>query len=326
MKDIMHIAFGVDDKYVMPLGVLIKSILLTNPQQKIVFHVLAEKLSAKNKKLLSELCASSSVHISFYNITRQDIGRFNKYSFDYAGSITTYFRLLLPELLPEVNKVLYLDSDILVVGSLTGLWKTDLAGQAAAAVIDYALGDDVHKYNITEYKLKNGYYNAGVLLLNLTYWRKNAIGIKLMTALCRNESKYTHADQDVINHVLKNVIKQVPAKYNCMLIAAQLEDCQIRKERYKDILAGYLHPVIIHFAGAQPWYKETKHPYKDLWLLVKTQTPWRHAQLSHKYFNLRLLKPRLKKLRRLLGLTKIEQDNKIDLNKAVAQMRRKLVK
>ena len=136
MHNSMDIVVCTDNKYIMPVGVMMYSVCVNNPNTKICFHVVIdESVTPENQKKLEDTITPFDNQILFYKI---DSSPFRKYpSLKDGERITqaTYYRLFLPEILPQsLNKVLYLDGDIIVRDSLEELWKTDIKDCAIAAV------------------------------------------------------------------------------------------------------------------------------------------------------------------------------------------------
>ena len=164
----IDIVVCIDNKYVMPTGVMIHSICVNNPEEEIVFHVITNQVNDKNKKKLRDtVLLFSGKSIAFYDVDDIDFSDIPRMEDGARLSITTYYRLYLTEILPTtIKKVLYLDGDIIVRQSLRSLWDTDLTNIAIAATNDahYHL---VSYYERLGYPVNKGYFNAGVLLINL---------------------------------------------------------------------------------------------------------------------------------------------------------------
>jgi lipopolysaccharide biosynthesis glycosyltransferase len=272
----MDIAFGIDDGYTMPCGVLITSILRTNPNIKINFHVLSEDLSEKNKTLLRGVICNSNCTIAFYSVQDSDTLK-NAYVPGHWG-IATLYRLFIPLLLPEtISKVLYLDSDMLVVDSLDPLWNTDIENYPVI-VTDPSI-DDIRHFNRLGYNYTDGYYNVAILIINMDYWRKNNITEKTFSFLHDNKERCLYPDMDAINYVLAGKMKRVSARFDAF-IWIDVTEYLTRSEFHADMRDAQINPAVIHFIGpVKPWYKECSHPYRDVWLFVKNQTVWKPVRL-----------------------------------------------
>ncbi len=161
----MNIAFGIDANFARPLGVAMTSVLANNSQEKIVFHIFTDGIRSDDLQRLKELAERFATAIKLYYI---DTTIFEKLRSTMQWSIATYYRFIMgQELYGEVDKILYLDADIVCLGSLRELFATDFAGKTIAAVNDvidaYNFPLRMKKINVTSGK----YFNAGVIYIDI---------------------------------------------------------------------------------------------------------------------------------------------------------------
>ncbi|WP_202799349.1 glycosyltransferase, partial [Treponema sp. JC4] len=105
---------------------------------------------------------------------------------DNRLTLGAYLRFFIEKKLPsDVHKVLYFDCDIIVVDSLMELYETDISDFSLAAAFDVEC-DDICRYNRLDYPFKDGYFNSGVMLINLDYWRKHSISEKALKFVMEN--------------------------------------------------------------------------------------------------------------------------------------------
>lgn len=172
-------------------------------------------------------------------------------------SKATYYRLYLTTLLPSnVDRILYLDTDLLVVSNdLEVLYGMEIDGYPIAAV-SHSLPSEAVRLS-----LKGDYFQAGVLLINLSYWRKNNV-VSLFTSVLNERSKeLVYWDQDVLNLVFDGAYLSLPSKYN---VHRSIENSA-------DV-------VIFHFDGTRkPWRLRNIRPGKREWLEIA-------ARVRMKYF------------------------------------------
>ena len=177
----MHIVFCTDNNYVMPCGITIISLLENNKKSNIDIHILGLDLNNQSKKdLISISDKYSLTRIKIHNITKDSL---QKYNFPInKGSyinITTYLRFFIADLLPELDKIIYLDCDLLVLNDISKFWNIDIDNCSVAGVID-APAFDKNTYRLLKYDNTYSYINAGVLLINLKYWREHDIHRNLL--------------------------------------------------------------------------------------------------------------------------------------------------
>lgn len=301
----MDIVFSADTNYIMPAGVMMTSVSLNNKDADITFHALIDgSVKEKQKQQLETIVAGNGRHhIKFYLM---DASRF--VNLPMLGEIklhitqATYYRLFLTEILPvEIEKVLYLDGDIVVMGSLKELWETNIDECSVGCVTD--MSEAVHDYSRLGYSSDFGYFNAGVLLINLKYWRNNHVVELFNRIMIETPEKIEHHDQDVLNICFYNSKKQLSLRYNLQNgFLYKKEYWEVDKQKYETLITEAIkQPVIIHFtAGIKPWYKDCDNPLKNEWLFYYKKSLWRKEKLRRKYTY--TFKNRVGKLLRTLSL------------------------
>lgn len=150
-NDKIHIAACLDRGYVMPTGVMMYSACVNNPEVDIVFHVLIDESVTKEDQqdLIDTVNKFHGVSVLFYAVNSMNSSSFPLVKKGLTRA--TYYRLFLSEILPpSVEKVLYLDGDIIVRHSLLPLWETDMTDYAVGAVMDVSDGD-IRIYNRLKY-------------------------------------------------------------------------------------------------------------------------------------------------------------------------------
>jgi lipopolysaccharide biosynthesis glycosyltransferase len=196
------------------------------------------------------------------------------------ASVATYFRLLLPGLLPaELSRLIFIDSDAIVNSSLEPLWNLDLNGKALAAVPDHWISCRDHGY------VHGEYFNAGIMLIDLQRWRQaDVLGIGGAFAKA-NPHRLRHWDQDVLNHVFKNDWLSIGERWNaCPHLYGLLPDFSLDPSGLTNTeKQAITDPAIIHFAGpgpVKPWNAACPHPWRELYRQAKAHTPWASKPLD----------------------------------------------
>lgn len=218
-KKVIPIFFAIDDAYTSFLAVALKS-LLDNANKdynyciKILHTNVIEKHKNQIKKYESENVSIEFVDLNYYIEKVQN----KLYTRDYYTN-TTYFRLFLPELYPQYDKVLYLDSDIIVLGDISELYNTEIGTDLIAAAPD----DIIQKNKVFQdyAELVVGvsdyqhYFNAGVLLMNLDELRKFRFQEKFLYLL--EKFKFSVAqDQDYLNRLCKGRVTLISHDWDVM--------------------------------------------------------------------------------------------------------------
>lgn len=225
-------------------------------------------------------------------------------------SAGTYLRLNLPGLLPEVDRILYTDVDVLFQGSLKELWETPLEGRFLAAVRGGAnLSDQWEMNSQRPYwhyleKTRGNYINAGVTLMNLAGIRGS--GLEEQWREWTKEKLY-YQDQDILNITCQGAIAFLPLKYNCLayMVDEDYDRC-ISQGVYsaQECEEARTHPVIIHYAGDKPW-KRYDTNFGDVWWdYVNAQTDLAglfDEAAAHRYHGPTVSERAIRKLKRILG-------------------------
>ena len=166
-------------------------------------------------------------------------------------------KFYIPQILDDINKVIYIDSDVLILHNLNELYNIDLENNYAAAIIDNQTisGKETHLKKLN-FKFE-AYFNSGVMLLNLALMRKNNITDKLIDYRL---NKYNHfMDQDAFNMVIGDNVKYISLKYNCLNCFFRILDIKTLEELHKEKLFSniednYRNAVILHIGGKEkPW-------------------------------------------------------------------------
>lgn len=294
----INIVCATDDNYVPLCGIMLTSLFESNPGCYFSVYVLTQGLNERNAELLSNLSCHHGNMCGEVHICKVDDSVIKKIPVRFHDNLTiaTFYRFLIADLLPrDVDRVLYLDCDILVRGDISELYDTDLTGVAVAACPEHngKIGEvqPVHIVgwcNRLGYNSDYGYFNAGVLLINLAYWREHNVGNLLIEYLKKNYEKCFLLDQDVLNYVLHKEKVDLPYKYN-VLVHCLFEDII----KYN---APYLqeNPVIVHYSVVcKPWdFYTADYPFRKEWEYYRNISPWRRWRGNA---------PLWLKLRRILG-------------------------
>ena len=269
-----HIAFCVDDHYCRSMGATITSIIDNSPDVTFTFHVFAFALSDDNRKRFKKLeeIYDLKTHIHIIDpAVFQPFAHISQFSY-YSPTIFT--RLLIPSTLKGMtDKVLYLDADILCVGSMAELLQMDFGDNAAIVVPD---ADETTRRRCAALQLSSQkYFNSGVMYMNVDTWLAKEITEKTIHAILENGKDYRFPDQDALNVVLEGQVKYIDRKWN--FLYDLIHDLEKDKRQMRDI-----GPVVfIHFAGAvKPWNNWCLHASRDLFAKYHALSPWADLPLD----------------------------------------------
>jgi lipopolysaccharide biosynthesis glycosyltransferase len=177
-----------------------------------------------------------------------------------------WYRVLLPDLLPDEQRVLYLDSDLLVLDSLEELWETPAGDHALAAVTNCFPDAEAGRRYCAGLGLESSaYFNSGVMLLNLETLRESQ-SVERIVRFARAHPELILPEQDAANAVLGEMRKPLSPRWNLMTGLLSGEDLADAYPGF-DLEAARLRPAIRHFEGAlnKPWNERAPQHERDLW-------------------------------------------------------------
>lgn len=278
----MNIVCATDNNFVQHCCVMLVSVLMNN--EDVTVYLLTEGLTPDNERIISEEVAARGGKVHFCIVDPTVIDRFPMPAGAELAHISraTYYRLLIPELLPrEVGKVLYLDCDIVVNHSIADLWNIDLTGYALAAVPSVGFGKEAVRLG---YPMEYGYFNAGVTLINVDYFRQYDVSRKLMEYIASNYDHIKFHDQDTLNAVLYDQYLHLEAQWNMTpnvydsdypQHGDRVDGCMVNDYAAdkRNALAHKADPTIVHFAShPKPWQRNCVHPLCHLYYDYAGQT------------------------------------------------------
>lgn len=252
----MNILVTLDRRYLEPLSVMLCSLLIQHPGDTFDIYVITQDLEKGDLQPIEKMCMrfQSALHLI----------RVDEDCFDDAPTLryyskAMYYRLLAAQLLPQdLDRILYLDPDILVMGPLHSLYGTEMGSHLYAAAMHAGLinlSGPVNQIRLQNDEAK-AYYNSGVLLMNLPRIREEVRQEEIFTYVRQNRSKLILPDQDVLNGLYGGKILEIDEclynydarKYREYLIASQGE---------KDMKWVMEHTSLLHFCGKRkPWQKK----------------------------------------------------------------------
>lgn len=255
----IDICFASNDNYSPYMGTAIASILYNSKEdENITFHIISENINEDNKNKLISLKKIKDFNIIFYEPKKEIYRYITKYN---MKAYSTFFRLSIPSLMPNIDKILYLDCDMIVNKSLRELFEIDMQNNYAFVVEDIMDKLNEVKAGI-EFDKNDRYFNAGFLMINNKLWIENNLEQEFYDFL--DKTFLAFKDQDVLNYCLKNRVKFLDKKWNFL--------------DYKFCYRGNKPDIneinIIHSIG-KPWKKECNISFfqDEFWKYYQL-TPW----------------------------------------------------
>lgn len=253
----MNILLTLDRNYLPPMQVLLASLFINNPGESFDIYVVADGFTPEDHAHVISLCARFQAR--YHPLTIDEAWFTDAPTLRYY-SRAMYYRLLAAQILPEhLDRILYLDPDMLVIGSIRALYETDMGENLYAACIHRGLVDlstPVNKVRLSTYETE-GYFNSGMLLMNLPRIRKQVLPQVIFDYVRDNRTLLVLPDQDVLNGLYGEHI---------LSLDEQLYNYDVRKYREYRLISSGEHDaawvmentVILHFCGKRkPWKQRT---------------------------------------------------------------------
>lgn len=265
-QPVVSIVTAASQLFVPYLGVLFLSLAEQSDRARtydvIVLHT---KLTTADQKQLSRISEGfPNISIRFANV--RSLMQHEHLSVQENLSVETYYRYLIPELLPGYEKVLWMDADVLVKADIAKLYDLDLTGNCLAAAYDldfiggYKSDADLKKYADKQMHLRQplSYFQAGVLVLNLAEIRRHYSAKDFINKT--NEYNWRMMDQDVLNIFFEGKVTYFPQKWNVVMNWESYGKSRFDIMQHaplplwKEYLEARQDPAVIHYAGAvKPW-------------------------------------------------------------------------
>ena len=280
------IAYGLNNQYTYPTIVSMTSILENSYSHTYyIFYLLVDKSTFKEenkKKLMNLEDKYERCEVYILEISRESIKNANTKRYPLAA----YYRLLLSDLIPDLNRIIYLDGDTIIYTDLSEMYNLEMGNNVMLGFVDNSY-QKAEEFGIRTYK----YIVSGVLLINLKTIRRENISSKFFEFIDKYQDKLTQEDQTVINIVLHGRIDFLPPKYgiwnfnnkDAVIYHNNYENKNLGIKAYdeKEILNAWNLPSILHFVRAKPWKPRTKfthNQFHDDW--------WEYAKLTDVYRNI----------------------------------------
>lgn len=287
---IAHIVYASDDGFAEILGVSLVSLFENSGDMKeIRVYILDSGISKHNREKIEEVCIryqrSLPVWLKARNIT-EELGM--RVATD-RGSLSQFARLFVASDLPgDLERVLYLDCDIIFCQSVSLLWNLDMHGKTIAALNDAFSRQYRANINLEP---EDVMFNSGVMLIDLNRWKRQKVEERLLKFIAMKRGRIQQGDQGALNAILSRDTYCFHPRFNSVTIFYDFTYHELyvyRKPAGKyyteaEIKEATEHPVIIHFTTSflsrRPWVKDCHHRYCELWRSYKAESPWRDEPL-----------------------------------------------
>jgi len=286
IKQRISVSYGIDNNYTYPTLVSMISILENSSSYIFyTFHLLVQKNIFKKENIEKFMHLEKKYNrckINIIELTNENLSNANKNRYP----IEAYYRLLLPKLIFNIDRIIYLDADTLVFTDLSEMINLEMNNSLILGFVDNGY-KKAEQYGIKTYL----YITSGVLLINLKEMRKENITQKFFEFMENNKNNLIQEDQTVINIVLHGRIGLLPPKFGMwsflnresVLYHNHYENKTLGIQAYNDeeILKTWKFPSILHYVRAKPWKKKSYYTHKlfhEKW--------WEYANKSNEFENI----------------------------------------
>lgn len=252
-----------DDNYAQHLAVACASILKNAARpERIYFYILSDAILPENQNRITKTVHDLKGKIQFISVDSNDIRGFTSNHISKAA----YLRLTIDQVLPEtVTKVIYFDTDLVVLDDVEKLWNLSLDGKPLGAACDFGIMKSKRmrqqKFEMIGLPEGNPYFNSGVLVIDLSQWRLKKYGKLVIDCVTRHA--FRHHDQDGLNSVFMNNWKPIPLRWNVIppVFMMPLKVLCRTSLRVK-ALEAIKNPAVFHWAGRyKPWEFSLNSPF-----------------------------------------------------------------
>lgn len=272
-KEPIRVLFCCNPSYCQHLAVTFVSLLENNRNNRIEAHlILSARDASLEERLLRSLAPYPNFTLEIHDFPLSDFAHF---FVDNHVTVDTYCRIFAADILaPEIDRIIYLDSDIVVLDDLRALWSQDV-GACALAAVPEPYG--VFRREFLGMPADRPYVNAGVMLMNLRRWRADGLAQRLARFIETHGNSLWYWDQDAINAVLHDAILPLDHRWN---VQAQVYKAKWRRYRSSDsrIREACDRPAILHYSTAEkPWRFRAIVKKKLIYFEYLAKTDWRSA-------------------------------------------------
>lgn len=253
----------LDENYIEQMKVLMTSIYINNPGQ--IFNIYLIHSGISDEKLDALESNLSKFSYKLFPIKAED-GLFSSARVTDRYPKEMYYRLLAGELLPEnLDKIIYIDPDILVINSLKEIWETDIRDFLFAAASHTGKTDMANNVNKIRLGTDTDYYNSGFLLINLKRAREEIVPEEIFAYADRNYKNLLLPDQDILNAMYGD--KVLPLKDSIYNYDARNYSSYLLRSKGEEDLGWVMeNTVILHFCGRdKPWKKNHRTKFTALY-------------------------------------------------------------
>lgn len=261
----INVCLACDDNYSKYAGVVIASVLANaDKEDNLNFYILDGGVREEHKQEIMTLKSIKDCEINFVNVDESLFEDYKKVHTHSYITLSTYYRLKMPTLLPYIDRIIYFDCDMVVNTSLVELFNTDMGDSPLAGV------RDINKKMLRK---NPNYINAGMVMMDLKNMREQNIESAFLEWTKEHVDTIKLGDQEIINEVLKNKIKIVDDEWN------------VQSSNFTNRSSYTNNPRVVHFvARKKPWHWASFSFHRDLYFKYLQLTPWKLDEEEYKHW------------------------------------------
>lgn len=289
------VVLAADEQFAMPLAVTVKSAINARSSGCAMhFYILDAGFSSTSRSLLADSWKAPGVSVSWL---RLDMAQFDELPVSGHLSRAAYSRIMMAEMLPEsLERVMYLDADMLIRRGLEELWLLPFGSSVCLAVQDVGVPwlnseivlanyEQCRQYipipkpvpNYEEFGMSGTapYFNSGLLVVDLKKWRLLEIGQQALSCLKTHKEHALWLDQYALNVVLYDRWRPIDMRWNQgahIYLYPDWQNSPLDSDSFKSLRDD---PFIVHFSSCcKPWHRGCAHPWSNSYFAVLDQTAW----------------------------------------------------
>lgn len=282
MDNKINIVFASDNNYAQHTAVAMASVLVnTKVPQRIQFYLIDDEIQPGNKEKITKTVQNLGGNIEFIKIKNS---RLEDCYVSGELSRASYFRLDIANILDKsIEKIIYLDCDLLVYDDIEKMWQLDMGGKPVAATCDLGIMASARvrkqKNKFIGLPFDAPYFNAGVLIMDLKKWRDGNYAEAIIALATQN--KYPNHDQDALNKFFMNNWQEIPLRWDVIPPVFNLFLKIVTKpDLRKKAIEAKLNPAIFHYAGGyKPWEYEIHDGFNDKYYEYLKLTEYKDAKM-----------------------------------------------
>lgn len=237
----IHICYVINKNYIGQFKVSALSLLI-NTKEIVTFHILQSDLKSEDKDDLNSFLGKYNSTVQFYELSDEVFAGLPKMSQDQ--SYTAYYKVLIPNVLSNLDKVLFLDADIIINGDIKELYHLDTNQKFISCVLDKKINKKRKKHVLKINGRENTYFNSGVMLFDFRYKEHMKTETEIKSFIEKHFNDIIWHDQDILNGLYWEDANLISENYNFSSMPRRGIDIFLPKKA---------KALIIHYMNWKPW-------------------------------------------------------------------------